>query len=427
MKLAYFSPMPPAKTGVATYSRQLTAALREHCELTIFTPTADAAPVDGVRIVDFVRNCSALKELAAFDQVLYHLGNNPWFHIDILRVLDIFHGPICLHDTVLYYLAAGLGKGGLLRELLMESPRQAFASLDEIDSGCVGHDILRYPTPSRYPCLHGVLRAATQVIVHSAASARTIQEFDFGGRIDVVPHLHYAGDFPPAPREAVVNLRRELGYADSDFVFGAFGFIGPTKRLDKVLQALAGLRKWDLPRRPRLLIVGEGQSLDDTISNLDLQDDVQTTGFVSDEQFRRYLGAVDVVANLRYPSHGESSGSLVQAMSYGKVCIVTDHGSFAEIPDSTVVKIPYDEREVGALTAGMRNLIEDPRQLVAVGDAARAHIEQMHHPAAVAARFAAVLAGTARPAPTASWGPGSDTGEYFRRRIAELTPAPKKP
>ena len=31
MKLAYFSPMPPAKTGIATYSRHLVAATMRVC------------------------------------------------------------------------------------------------------------------------------------------------------------------------------------------------------------------------------------------------------------------------------------------------------------------------------------------------------------------------------------------------------------
>ena len=61
----------------------------------------------------------------------------------------------------------------------------------------------------------------------------------------------------PAARTTSGRLRTELGYSEWELVLGAFGFIGPTKRLDSVLQALADLYRRDPGTRARLLIVGE--------------------------------------------------------------------------------------------------------------------------------------------------------------------------
>ena len=86
MKIAYFSPMPPAKTGIATYSSHLVPELAARCELTVFSPGVSnwQAP-SNCRIVDFKANPFALKSLGDYDQVVYHLGNNPWFHLDIYK------------------------------------------------------------------------------------------------------------------------------------------------------------------------------------------------------------------------------------------------------------------------------------------------------------------------------------------------------
>ena len=93
MRLAYFSPMPPARTGIATDSRELVTALRRHCDVTVFTHTPDAQSIDGVEIFDFFRDPSLLKRAATFDRVLHHIGNNPWYHLEILKALEAVIDP----------------------------------------------------------------------------------------------------------------------------------------------------------------------------------------------------------------------------------------------------------------------------------------------------------------------------------------------
>ena len=50
----------------------------------------------------------------------------------------------------------------------------------------------------------------------------------------------------------------------------------------------------------------------------------------------------DLVFNLRYPTNGETSAALIQAMGLEKPCVVTDIGWFSEIPDDAVIKVPFD-------------------------------------------------------------------------------------
>ena len=60
------------------------------------------------------------------------------------------------------------------------------------------------------------------------------------------------------------------------------------------------------------------------------------------EDFNGYMAACDIVLNLRYPTVGESSGTLLRALGMGKAVVVTDVGSFREYPDEICLKAPVD-------------------------------------------------------------------------------------
>src|SRR4029079_15269251 len=95
----------------------------------------------------------------------------------------------------------------------------------------------------------------------------------------------------------------------------------------------------------QLLVVG------DPAPNIDVaafrQEGITFTGYVED--FDRYFGEVDRLVNLRYPSAGETSGTLIRALAAGKPVAVSDYAQFAELPDDIVYKIPLGEGEVDAL------------------------------------------------------------------------------
>ena len=427
MKLAYFSPMPPAKTGIATYSRHLVAALRQRCEVTVFTSTHGAATLENVPIVDFASDPYALKRLAEYDRVLYHVGNNPGYHLEIWRALTLFPGAVCLHDVVIYYLVTGLGRGAFLKELLLEDPATAFADLARIEREAIDGNLLRFQTPSRHPSVLGLFESTDHILVHNRTSAQALSELGYTGRIDVIPLLHYPLDVAPAARATSAHLRTQLGYSESEVVLGAFGFIGPTKRLDSVLQALAEVYRKDPGTRARLLIVGEGDRLEDRIRGLGVEKLVKTLGFVPEELFIDYIALADAVINLRYPSHGESSATLIQAMSLGKACVVTDHAAFAELPDETVIKVSYGDSEVEEIGRCIEALLSDASLAPRVGTAARAHISKYHAAESVAARFIDVLRSPASKridlsiAPAVGAAPFS-AGDYLRARALQVVP-----
>ena len=149
------------------------------------------------------------------------------------------------------------------------------------------------------------------------------------------------------------------------------------KRLGTVLASLPKLRR----RFPnlRLLIVSGGRmgaDLRRMITGLGIQDIVLQTGWVPWDEYRQLIRASDLVVNLRYPTAGETSGSALRSMEAGRPLIVSDHGSFRELPDEACIKIPVGDRhgqctEQDAFTQAVEKALGDPGRRNAMGEAAR--------------------------------------------------------
>ena len=65
------------------------------------------------------------------------------------------------------------------------------------------------------------------------------------------------------------------------------------------------------------------------------------------------MAACDVLVNLRSPTMGETSGSVIRGLSLGKPMLVSDVGWFSELPDGVALKIPVDEYEVATIAAAL--------------------------------------------------------------------------
>src|SRR5436190_691205 len=158
---------------------------------------------------------------------------------------------------------------------------------------------------------------------------------------DLVPHPYVHAE--PAPVQRSPEKR----------VIGFFGFLTSAKRAEVVLEAFRIARELD--PRLELLIVGQ------PAPNIALPEGegIITTGYVADEDFPAYYAAADRLVNLRYPSAGETSGTLIRALDAGKPVAVSDYAQFAELPDEIAVKIPFD-REIEALADFFLRDIPDP-------------------------------------------------------------------
>jgi glycosyltransferase involved in cell wall biosynthesis len=437
MRIAYFSPLPPKRTGVASYSNYLVPALTKCCEVHLFDNGAVERPAE-CPLIDYISEPASILTLDAYDACVYHIGNNPWDHSYIYDVFLHHPGIVVLHDLVLYYLIAGRGPGALLKELCVENGTVALQDWSHILAASPDGDPLRYPFPERFPLVTRILRHAQALITHSGTTKRLLLEAGCERPIYVVNMIAGSVTTDRDGSEGLTELRQELGLPADAFLIGTFGFIGPTKRPATILQALRSLDK-DSPIR--LVIVGQGQDLTAMIQSLGVQDMVICPGFASDTDFGKYLKAVDIVVNLRYPSMGETSLTLIQAMYHTRPCIVTNDAWFSELPDECLWKISAGETELEELQAAIVVLSKNPDRRRALGNAARKYVLSQCMPDQVAAQYAEVFrqvsishnraahAWQEVPPPVFSNGEPAgqtETGSwlpvYFARRIASALP-----
>src|SRR5262249_19969112 len=175
--------MPPAKTGIATYSSYLVPALANLCEVTVFAPGDCAWSAPDVTVSNFQDDPHVIKSLPDYDQIVYHIGNNPHFHLDIYKVLLRFPGVVVLHDLVVYFLVAGQGKGGLIKEFCESFGLEKLDELWKVFADSPEGDVLRYRDPARYPLIRRVLGRSQAIIVHNRTSAAKLAELGFDSKV----------------------------------------------------------------------------------------------------------------------------------------------------------------------------------------------------------------------------------------------------
>ncbi len=75
------------------------------------------------------------------------------------------------------------------------------------------------------------------------------------------------------------------------------------------------------------------------------------TGRLEEMEYQSWIRTLDYVFDVRYPTCGETSGSLLEAMRAGIPSIVTATGAFNNIPSDAVIRIPPDSIVQGIRSA----------------------------------------------------------------------------
>lgn len=387
MRIAYFSPFPPHRTGIALYSDQLVRELQKLMQVDCYDfGNESSRPGDPV-VADFERT-GRISDLAGYEAVVYQVGNNPYYHLNIYYTLRYVPGIVVLHDVVLYYLFAGLGREGLIKHLWLNYGRAVALEAESIAAESAEGDILRYRTPEKYPLTASIFPHATRFVVHNRAAREHLLALGCQQPIHVMPLLAYPSVDAPAADGELAALRDKHGIGKDELVIACLGFIGPTKRIAQVCQALARLKG---KIRFRFLIVGEGDDLTAMIEEADLTAITIRTAFVGDRAFSLYLQLTDLVVNLRHPSMGESSATLTRALILGKPCLVSDDAAFSDLPDAAVVKISLGDNEVTELAGAIERLARGKKARAELGEAGRSYAITELSPAKIALQFKRVI------------------------------------
>jgi glycosyltransferase involved in cell wall biosynthesis len=388
-KLAFVSPLPPERTGIADFCAELLPSLAKYYDIELIVAQENIDPEILARFPKPKKIDWLIQNASKIDRVLYHFGNSP-FHSHMFNALDLVSGVVVLHDLFLGHVIrfddiSGLKPKNWERQIYSSHGYKALR--ESLISDNVEIELFKYP------CSNAVAQGSMALIVHSGYSKSVLENW-YGKTIaDKCYALPLARALPSGfDRE---SARAKLGIKADDFIFCSFGFLQSTKLNDRLL--LSWLRS-SLSKNKNcyLVFVGEntggeyGQNLDRLIKANNLSSNVQITGFVSHAQYRDYLSAMDAAVQLRTNSRGETSAAVLDVMASGKPLIVNAHGSLAELDSEAVCVIP-DEFEDAQLAHAMETIHADAPKAQRMGDLAREIVANKHSPENCAAEYFKII------------------------------------
>jgi glycosyltransferase involved in cell wall biosynthesis len=370
MRLAFFSPLPPARSGIADYSAMLLSVLAAEAEITAFV-APDARPAEGLP-PDIT--CAQVSDFHPydFDIALYQMGNSI-HHTYIYHMLLQHPGITVLHEPYLHHFISHITIG--------QGDRGAYVREMGYAYGAAGMALAR-----------AINAGQVELPLHTLPLAERIVDSSLG----IITHSRYASQIvmrsrPDAPLAVIAQPMRtrhvaELNIPSDALLIVIVGQATQEKQIPSTLRALARLQGQQL--EAHLLLVGEippwYRAVDETIWQLGLEAVVHRTGYLTDlADFESWIAAADLCVNLRAPSLGETSAGLLRIMALGKPALVCDTGWYAELPPEVVRHVRLTaagEVDQDDLTAAIFELASDAAERQRMGEQARTYVSQYHRP-----------------------------------------------
>jgi glycosyltransferase involved in cell wall biosynthesis len=374
VRTTMWTPLPPRTSGIADYSYHLSEALSELLGVAAVSDGPGARVPDGVRLLDAGE--------PGLGVPIYHVGNHAGVHGRIYRRAIEVPGIVVLHDPSLLDFHAGM-LGSVASPEFREEVRYAHgpiwghqhdpALLHGLPAIVVdGVQVVDHQTLTMERRLVTTSRG---VVVHDPHTAEFLRARYPGVPVHAVPH---GAMLPDRGRREPV--RAELGWTDDQVVFGVFGSLAGHRRVTAAVLAFAEVRRrWP---NARLLIAGHPGADPALLTDLrkligDFADSVHFELSPAEERLDDLILAADAVISLRWPTAGETSGTMMRALGAGRVVITSDlpqHRHYDEAFCWTVPTAPAGE------ATELYRLLERamcwPEELRAAGELARKWVDE---------------------------------------------------
>ncbi len=321
LRIGVATPWGSQPTGVADFSVATISALANLVDVTVFTTSGGMtnSQLTGLTGVDIdVKNVDELlgkRGEHSFDVMVVVAGNSH-FHLPFLELTTLTDCIVIAHDTrmVEFYLALR-DRGGaeqvMLKTLDPNAPTTISPPLDEqID------DMRLLQNAGMWE----VARRSQGLVLHAQSAAQRLA-IETG----VTPFLlPFANQRVPASSVITADMRSEahsrLGFDSTCIHLASFGYVDTrTKMSDQIIQAAGWLSQWG--HKVSLHLVGSAsESVIESLNLAALSAGVHgfcVTGFVSEEEFRDYLLAVDLGVQLRISPQLGVSGPLSDLAAFG--------------------------------------------------------------------------------------------------------------
>ncbi len=371
-RVAFFSPVTPQASGIAAYSETLLPALAALADVDVYisdvTPTSPA--LMPLSVYDY-RAYPARRRAQAYDATFYQMGNDVRYHRFVYATLARYPGVVVLHEFLLHHFMAGytLDYGQRVDypwEVGYAAGQDALTVARAAERG--ERDLPFFD----YPLVEHALDLSQGALCHSEYVRARIAAIRPDLPVAVVAH----------PTTVTAAARPPV--ADRPFTVITAGYLTPAKGLLPALEGFAEFAR--AAPGARYVLVGAVEPEFDLaawIRDSGIADRVELRGYAPTlADFDAQVAEADVCLNLRYPTGGETSGSLLRVLGVGVPAVITDTGWFSEVPDTVVIKIPAPPT-AGDVADALR-VMAKPDRRATMSDAARRWVAEAHNPARTA-------------------------------------------
>jgi glycosyltransferase involved in cell wall biosynthesis len=353
MRIAWFSPLPPVRSGVAAYSADVLSLLRGEMTIDCFVDR----PSPGERVFD-AHDFLWRRRRTPYDLTVYQLGNAPC-HDYMWAYLAAFPGLVVLHDARLHLARA--------RALLLHHRDADYRAEFRFDHPGAVDGVTEYAVEGLrgsiyafWPMLRIVMLTARTVAVHNRLVAADLRDGYPGVTVEMLRMGVPAAI--AAPGDAA-RVRRQLSIPDEAVVFAAFGKTTAEKRIGPILRAFRELLAGGVDAY--LLIIGDASEYGSFERDTAGLDRVRLIGHVVDRDIDAYLAAADACLCLRWPTALETSASWLRCLAARRPTIITNLAHLADVPalDPRVPPTPAPPPGRPAV-AMMIDLLDEDRSLL---------------------------------------------------------------
>lgn len=393
MRLAFFSPINPQRSGISDYTEELLPFLAQQAEIDLFTaegviPTTPEI-VERFSVYPHTEFQQRHRQ-SPYNLCLYQAGNNTVYHRYMDEFIQAYPGIVTLHDYVLHHFYAAM----FAEEKRFDEYETAMTAY----YGDLGKRIakkFRQGIQSNFvyyqlPFFQRVVDASLGTIVHSTYVKDQLLRYNPAYQVEMIP----MGVLPPDLAQwDSRELRRKHQIAPERFVIASFGFITEDKRVSPLLRAISRLKS----AIPDILCMLAGQEVSSfnirpLIEELGLRDHVKITGYTPYQHFLEYIALSDVCVNLRYPTVRATSANILKLMAFAKPVVTSDLCELLDIPAACCLKIPLNDAEEDRLAETFSSLFHQPEQRTILGNQARRFIEDHHSIRQAAEKYLAFCA-----------------------------------
>ena len=379
-KLAYISPLPPEKTGISKYSLELIFFLSEFYDVYCVSTSNLTLHFDdrGVKY-NLISEEYFRETFCEYDRVMYHFGNSE-FHLSYFELLENFPGVVVLHEVFLDGLSA-------LRN-------NHFQKL--FDSHGVSSNYLLYSdnfssnnNSKKYPCSLEQVDQSVGLIVHSRFAKKLLMQWygrEISRKCEIVP-------FPKEIKKSDAGKKKQE-FRDDDILICSFGYLGPGKMNLHLFDAWSH----SVSNRSKLVFVGPdgdrgyAEEFKKKVNESGKGNNVIFTGWVSEEDYKYWLGVATISVQLRTDSRGETSASLFDCLANEVPVIVNSHGDMTDFPEDVVYKIKADP-SISELADAIELLVDDSELRQNLKVKAIRHLANKHSPENCAKKYFSAIEG----------------------------------